>query len=93
MKLQSFEGWKVYSFPADPQEQNQLKRVSSNKLKNELKDCDGNIEKTIDLCYKHFLLTLQRRKTIWHCTKTEVFCPFTEELLNGKLHFLYSVRC
>ena len=44
MKLQSFEGWKVYSFPADPQEQNQLKRVSSNKLKNDLKDCDGNIE-------------------------------------------------
>ena len=50
MKLQSFEGWKLYSFPADPQEQNQLKRVSSNKLKNDLKDCDGNIEKTIDLC-------------------------------------------
>lgn len=50
MKLQSFEGWKVYSFPADPQEQNQLKRVSSNKLKNDLEDCDGNIEKTIDLC-------------------------------------------
>ena len=56
------EGGAVYHFPVEPEEQNLWEKVLPNKLRDEVKDRDGKIKKTISVYYKHYPLTVRSSK-------------------------------
>ena len=63
IQLQPFEGGTVHGFPANPEEQTlEWKRVLPNNFKDEVKDHDGKIKKTIGVCYKYFPTNCQKKE-------------------------------